>query len=250
MSALRTYHDQDKCLLQELEGFIECNVCYSVPDDPPIYQCANGHLFCIGCYEKLTNCPCCREPLFNVRSRLAEKILEKIATCCEFEQYGCDVMMAREDLPAHTKLCRYREVDCPSPSCGDTVSLSCLAKHFLTSHRDHIPSSQKSLRVKCTFTARFQVKPVPPLNNVFWDSIPHCFNKVFFFLQFGRIADSSKGSANWYIWIYAGLTSNQCEKFVCTLKISNQGSKEALSLTCPVVSLDVYRQQVPIFASI
>ena len=44
--------------------------------------------------------------------------------------------------------------------------------------------------------------------------------------------------------MYAGLTTDECRKFVCDLKISKAGSGKILSKDGPVVSIDVKRAQV------
>ena len=67
---------------EDLRDLIECVVCLEVPNDPPIYQCENGHILCEECYEEcLPSCPTCRIHLeasgSRIRSRIAEKALER-----------------------------------------------------------------------------------------------------------------------------------------------------------------------------
>ena len=44
----------------------------------PVYQCANGHVICKICIEKLNNCPICRNDSALVRSLKLENIVEKL----------------------------------------------------------------------------------------------------------------------------------------------------------------------------
>jgi hypothetical protein len=75
----------------EIKEMVECPVCMNVPDSPPIYQCGNGHILCKACKAQLTHCPTCRQPLGNLRSLVAEKLIEKIPVRCTFAEHGCDV---------------------------------------------------------------------------------------------------------------------------------------------------------------
>ena len=44
----------------------------------PVYQCANGHVICKVCIEKLYNCPICRNGSALVRSLKLENIVERL----------------------------------------------------------------------------------------------------------------------------------------------------------------------------
>jgi hypothetical protein len=48
----------------DFEGYIrdllECPVCMEIIKSVPVYQCANGHVICKDCIEKLNNCLICR----------------------------------------------------------------------------------------------------------------------------------------------------------------------------------------------
>ena len=229
-------------LQQQLKDILECNVCFNVPETAPIYQCINGHLLCKDCNKKLTSCPCCRELLSNVRSLVAEKLLDVIPTGCKFKKYGCDVSLPRADLPTHSKVCQYREITCPRKSCNQLVCLTQLAEHFqkhtapFTTQEDVKPLGESS-----PFSIRLTGGTLSTENNWYCGLL---FNGEYFILQAQLIKDPSKDSGHWYIWMYAGLRSDECPKFVCDLKISEEGSGEIVSKDGPVVSLDMERVQV------
>ena len=235
------YSIKDDIPLKHLVEFVECNGCNNVPNFAPVYQCNNGHLFCIDCFEELSSCPSCGTKMSNVRSLLAEKILDKIPTGCKFKEYGCEVTLPREDLPTHGKECEFREIVCPDRWCDEIISLHQLFEHFENYHWPPSPQVLKPLGEKFFFSMGLSVK-AKAVESI-WDS-QHHFNGLYFFLQVTRFEDSITASGNWYIWIYAGLTEKECPNFICELRISKPGSEESLSKVGSVVSLDVGRVQV------
>jgi E3 ubiquitin-protein ligase SIAH1 len=76
--------------LSEIKEMVECSVCFHVPESPPIYQCDNGHILCKACKAQLAECTTCRQRLGNLRSLVAEKLIEKIPVRCKFAEHGCD----------------------------------------------------------------------------------------------------------------------------------------------------------------
>ena len=57
-----------------VRDLLECPVCMDVIKSVPVYQCANGHVICTGCIEKLNNCPICRSDSSLVRILILEVI--------------------------------------------------------------------------------------------------------------------------------------------------------------------------------
>ena len=231
---------QLKC--SQIKDILDCNVCFSVPVTKHIYQCNNGHLLCEDCNKKLTSCPCCRDPLSNVRSLVAEKLLDMIPTRCKFKEYGCNVILPRTDLQTHSKDCQYRTIICPNGDCNQMVCLTQLAEHFKNCHMQISTQVLKPLEESYHSYIRLTIGTQPSSES----SLHSCllFNGVYFFLQAQRIKDSSKDSGYWHVWMYAALTNEECRKFVCDLKISKAGSGEIVSKDGPVVSVDVKRSQV------
>ena len=43
-----------------IRDLLECPVCMEIIKSVPVYQCANGHVICKDCIEKLNNCLICR----------------------------------------------------------------------------------------------------------------------------------------------------------------------------------------------
>ena len=234
---------------KQLEEFLECNVCFNAPNTGPVYQCNNGHLFCDDCNEKLSSsrCPCCRGKMSNVRSRIAEKILDKIPTGCRFKDYGCEVVLPREDLPTHSKVCKFRKIVCPDPWCYEMISLDQLSEHIKNNHWSFESTAvlkPLALGEKFNFSLPVSAKATDFGIFEFVGSSQLQFNGVFFSPQITRLLDATNTTGNWYVWIYAGLTEKECNNFICDLRISKPGSEESMSKVGPVVSLDVGRIQV------
>ena len=61
-----------------IRDLLECPVCMETINSVPVYQCANGHVICKGCIEKLNNCPICRNDSLLRRSLKLEKIVQRL----------------------------------------------------------------------------------------------------------------------------------------------------------------------------
>ena len=61
-----------------VRDLLECPVCMDVIKSVPVYQCANGHVICTGCIEKLNNCPICRNDSSLRRILKLEKIDQRL----------------------------------------------------------------------------------------------------------------------------------------------------------------------------
>ena len=55
---------------------LECPVCMDTIKSVPVYQCANGHVICKNCIEKLNNCPIYRKDSELRRSLKLENIVQ------------------------------------------------------------------------------------------------------------------------------------------------------------------------------
>ena len=76
MATSNTY--QNSITDQYIRDLLECPVCMETIKSVPVYQCANGHVICKICIEKLNNCPICRNDSALVRSLKLENIVEKL----------------------------------------------------------------------------------------------------------------------------------------------------------------------------
>merc|ERR1719239_1419161 len=100
----------------KLQKLIECPVCLTLPRNGPVPCCANGHLVCSPCLEKLRgedrmDCPTCREPIGEGKSLLAFAVAEQVQHECRHQ--GCIKTTSLERIELHEKECKWRLVLCP-----------------------------------------------------------------------------------------------------------------------------------------
>ena len=76
MATSNTY--QNSITDEYIRDLLECPVCTETIKSVPVYQCANGHVICKICIEKLNNCPICRNDSALVRSLKLENIIERL----------------------------------------------------------------------------------------------------------------------------------------------------------------------------
>ena len=69
-----------------LRELLECPVCMETIKSVPVYQCANGHVICNDCIEKMNNCPICRNESALRRNLKLENIVQKFeSSAFEFD---------------------------------------------------------------------------------------------------------------------------------------------------------------------
>ena len=61
-----------------IRDLLECPVCMEIIKSVPVYQCANGHVICMDCIEKLNNCPICRNDSELRRNLKLENIVQRL----------------------------------------------------------------------------------------------------------------------------------------------------------------------------
>lgn len=90
-------------------GFLGCPICTETMISP-IYQCANGHVVCCKCIERISQCVECRVPLsrsFKIRNIALEKICSNLNVDCSNKNEGCLVNTTVEFLGDHLQVCPY-----------------------------------------------------------------------------------------------------------------------------------------------
>ena len=70
-----------------LRDLLECPVCIETIRKVPVYQCANGHVICKDCIEKLNNCPICRDDSALRRNLKLESVVQRLEDI-QFESEG------------------------------------------------------------------------------------------------------------------------------------------------------------------
>ncbi|EEE53788.1 hypothetical protein OsJ_00192 [Oryza sativa Japonica Group] len=106
---------------------LECPICF-VPFEDRVYMCKNGHAACGSCYAKMnTMCPCCIEPIGNIRCRPLEKVLAAMSAPCRFSTSaymrlirasGCTEIVAYTERRNHEASCPHAPCVCPFDGCN------------------------------------------------------------------------------------------------------------------------------------
>ena len=70
--------NQNSITDEYIRDLLECPVCMETIKSVPVYQCANGHVICKDCIEKLNNCPICRNDSELRRNLKLENIVQRL----------------------------------------------------------------------------------------------------------------------------------------------------------------------------
>ena len=230
-----TITEKQLSLLDEIQEELECVVCLDIPSSAPVFQCDHGHILCNSCHVKLVECPICKIKLGNTRCLAVEKILAKYPKSCEFHNYGCNIKLQKSDLDAHTEVCIYKPLKCPSLNCEKLFPIIDLLNHMDQDHGNYTKLEKSS------FTASFPGIKEIIKNKKSFKFEPVCIklDNRFFFSECWR---TCKG--RWYVWLYMLGTPNESKCYVFTAKIMNPDHVEELSYTGECVSLHVGIEQV------
>jgi hypothetical protein len=143
-------------------AFLECPICYEVPQNGPIFQCENGHFICCECRKQVQTCPSCRGTMIKSRNLFAEKALENLSKSCKFGCNQLPKMDTRKNMEKHEKNCDWRNTKCPC--CQTLISLKCLDEHFENSHGFEIETENWSAKNSSQF---FKINFPDIQNNIF-----------------------------------------------------------------------------------
>jgi len=119
---------------EKLRKLVECPVCLTLPRIGPVPCCANGHLVCSTCLERMRgennlDCPTCREPFGEGKSLLAFAVAEQVQHECSHQ--GCTKTTPLERIVQHEKDCKWRPVLCPGSgvSCTEMIPFCKVEAH-------------------------------------------------------------------------------------------------------------------------
>ncbi|XP_058797482.1 zinc finger TRAF-type-containing protein 1 homolog [Phymastichus coffea] len=122
-------HKPEQKLEHRLGGILCCVVCFDLPRSA-VYQCANGHLMCAGCFthvladarlrDEQATCPNCRIEISKTsasRNLAVEKAVSELPAECQY----CAKEFARNSLERHEEVmceerissCKYSRIGCP-----------------------------------------------------------------------------------------------------------------------------------------
>jgi len=119
-----------KKIFQTIRQDLTCHICQEIPKSEIYISSIGERTTCVAC--------ACNLPEIKpyVRNHLAEKMLKSLAIPCEFTKNGCEKSLDPGTMEAHTKECKFRDVDCVLP-CGSKIIISYhgLSKHLAKAHK-------------------------------------------------------------------------------------------------------------------
>lgn len=129
---------KDECVIEKkkrmdrlenrLGGILCCAVCLDLPNSA-VFQCTNGHLMCIGCFNHLladarmrdetATCPNCRTEIsknLSSRNLAVEKAVSELPAQCKFcgHEYSRNALEKheKESCEERTTLCKFNRIGC------------------------------------------------------------------------------------------------------------------------------------------
>jgi len=131
--------ESDSLIMVPVGQLLECTICLDVASSP-INDCANGHIICTFCADKVKKCGMCENPEIGV-SRLAERLVRfyEPKGKCHFYDNGCQDPVSYVCMKKHVETCDYRNVKCMSRhgACNleTPVALNLYHKHLMDVHK-------------------------------------------------------------------------------------------------------------------
>ena len=136
-----------KNLIEDLDICLSCPICLEIAGHENAVETACCHqIYCEPCLKNIRTCPSCRsENVAFTPAYFARRLIGSLKVSCPLE--GCNLEIARSDLNDHVKrLCQYRGIVCPDPSCGETsFTRSDFLTHLISQHRALVLEQYKTL---------------------------------------------------------------------------------------------------------
>ncbi|OXA45721.1 putative E3 ubiquitin-protein ligase SINAT1 [Folsomia candida] len=133
----------------EFGDHLDCTICLDLPASP-IHSCANGHLICGICADKVQKCGMCQTALHV--SAFAERLSRQLdlKLSCLNQNSGCTEVISATEMKKHLLNCSYRDIICIEGSSRPTkVAMHEYVKHLKEHHQCRERSSRRySLTLK------------------------------------------------------------------------------------------------------
>ena len=144
--------DLDLENLRALKASLICSKCTRFPrPGTNIFTCPKCcKIACSKCVSSSSTCVCIKEVLCNYHGSQTKKIqdpinfyieknLTKFASVfkihpCIFLKSGCKDEFDVKDLPAHEKVCVFRNITCPSINCTSSIVFNSIMEHYENNH--------------------------------------------------------------------------------------------------------------------
>lgn len=81
---------------------------------PSVRLCVNSQYnICKICWQRILNCPTCRQPFLNIRNLTLEKLVSHIKYPCTYWKYGGKGLFAHVRIGKYQDKCWYSQETCP-----------------------------------------------------------------------------------------------------------------------------------------
>lgn len=171
---------------------LDCPICMEAMMPPTvILSCAQGHLFCNGCFAKLGSMPKCPECRMSIarptRNRALELLALNMEFPCQHQGNGCAFKAMSTVLTEHGKKCKFRPQCCwfDEPNCDWQGPPSEAMAHYVRAHKlgELVPVQIAPYR-------GLQMNPNKVTFGV-WQAIPVCNpqSHEIFFMSFRKRSD-------------------------------------------------------------
>lgn len=227
---LEQQRTEAETFLRELQESVMCPVCLSIPRQPPVPCCQNGHVICSKCKERVEVCPTCRVTMTNCVSQVAATIIQRIQHPCDFRDAGCEARCDINTISSHEDSCRYRLVRCPHWACDEKVSVTNLTSHVLDAEcGDNYMSKPLPYQEEIEYNRSLDDQD----GNSFWRPSLLQYQDITFYLQV------EKQDKQWYFYVQMEGSSTESDKFETKIIVSKYSNSERHSVSyngkvCPI----------------
>ena len=209
--------EKHRRVMLELRNMLECPVCLVLPKEGPVASCPRGHLVCSSCLiemkrERKNDCPTCRCPMGEGKSRLAKVLVENMDHECELK--GCKAMVPFNEYKQHLESCDHRLVMCP----GDNTECNELFPFCTIDTHAKVCDGCRSLELGET-QKNMELVLADGDNGVAWQTIIlELGNETAFF----RVESDID---NYYMELAMKANQEKCSKYMATISLMDSKHK-------------------------
>ncbi len=220
----------------EVRKRLECPVCYETRRNRPVFHCANGHLVCADCHEKVFTCPQCRTAMtVSARCLLAEDLIARLPVKCANWERGCGFESAADkDISAHAGRCRFRTVQCPHLTCRQTVLMADVVAHLKKEHCATVADKHGDSVVQLKF------QPFLEEDSKVWAPVIIALKGATF------VGVLSKSKKVYYTWVHALATNDDGGDVGARqeVEIALRGDRSTVSSVVSPMSMEDFRPEM------
>ncbi|OMJ87475.1 hypothetical protein SteCoe_10808 [Stentor coeruleus] len=214
---------------------------------PPVWQCANSHIFCSICLEP--RCQICQYSLINpTRNLVIEEVIKNSEQLpCMYTSKECDFKGRIIDLAHHESTCEYADLanQCMLPNCVEKLRKKAMIQHLIATHKANFTN-----KVEVIDKGKFQVEVFKQINcEQDWKSFEW---KPFVYKR--TVGDEERHyllriwSQEWVLYAQVISLTHESEPIRYLLEKSSDKSEDDKSSKFIIISRTItYKRSAPIF---